>query len=96
MSERPSLSGREVISTFSKVGFVVDRIAGSHHILKREGHPIVLSVPVHANKIIGKGLLRRLQAHYSVLWSHSGNLGAFGFAGLRVTAWGTSISSPWL
>ena len=60
MAKLPRITGREAISAFLKAGFHVDRCAGSHHILKREGHPRHLSIPVHAGKSIGAGLLKSL------------------------------------
>ena len=56
----PSVTGDEAISAFGKVGFVLDRIRGSHHILKRAGHPYALSVPVHGKKTLKTGTLRSL------------------------------------
>ncbi len=38
----------------------VDRIEGSHHILAKEGAEGILVVPVHGNKPIKVGLLKRL------------------------------------
>ncbi len=56
----PRISGRAAIKAFEKAGFVVDRIKGSHHILKKTGHVNRLSVPVHRNKTLGVGLLSSL------------------------------------
>lgn len=39
-------------------GWVPDRISGSHHIMVKGKH--TLSVPVHGNKDLGKGLLNAL------------------------------------
>ncbi len=60
MSELPAVSGREAIRAYQTVGFKVVRIEGSHHILKKPGHPFVLSIPVHGNKPLKRGTLRRL------------------------------------
>jgi len=43
-----------------RAGWIVERIEGSHHILVREGHPATLSVPVHGNRVVKPGLLKRL------------------------------------
>ena len=40
MSKLPSVTGWEAIRAFEKAGFVVDRIRGSHHILKKGITPI--------------------------------------------------------
>jgi predicted RNA binding protein YcfA (HicA-like mRNA interferase family) len=60
MPELPTISGLEAISVFERFGFYVDRIRGSHHIMKREGHPHILTVPVHGNKPLKRGTLRGL------------------------------------
>ncbi len=53
-----SMSGREVVRAFEKAGFVLVRISSGHHILKRDGHPNTISVPVHGGKDVKKGTLR--------------------------------------
>jgi predicted RNA binding protein YcfA (HicA-like mRNA interferase family) len=51
-------SGKSVIKALEKVGFTVERIAGSHHILK---HPDgrFLTVPVHCNQDLQRGIYRK-------------------------------------
>jgi predicted RNA binding protein YcfA (HicA-like mRNA interferase family) len=53
----PRISGKKAVGAFKKAGFVLDRITGSHHILKKDGHPYCLSIPVHGNRTVGRGLL---------------------------------------
>ena len=60
MCELPSVTGKEAIAAFEKVGFSVVRISGAHHIMKRPGHRFLLSVPVHGNKPLKKGTIRGL------------------------------------
>jgi predicted RNA binding protein YcfA (HicA-like mRNA interferase family) len=60
MPRLPSLTGQDVITAFEKLGFMVARIEGSHHILKKPGVKFNLSVPVHGNKNIKPGTLRTL------------------------------------
>ena len=60
MSELPVITGKQAISAFSKLGFSVVRIRASHHIMKREGHRYLLSVPVHGNEDLKPGTLRGL------------------------------------
>ena len=60
MASLPSVTGHEAIKAFGKVGFVLDRINGSHHILKKTGHANTLSVPVHGNRPVATGTLRSL------------------------------------
>jgi predicted RNA binding protein YcfA (HicA-like mRNA interferase family) len=57
MSKLPKVNGREA---FTKAGFSVARTTGSHHIMKKDGHRNVLSVPVHASTDLKPGTLRSL------------------------------------
>jgi predicted RNA binding protein YcfA (HicA-like mRNA interferase family) len=55
----PVVSGREAISAFTKVGYVVDRQKGSHIILRHRDPPHRrLTVPEHP--VLAKGTLRAL------------------------------------
>ncbi|MEK7710549.1 MAG: type II toxin-antitoxin system HicA family toxin [Planctomycetota bacterium] len=60
MSKLPAASGRDVIRALQLVGFEVARTVGSHHVLKKSGHAYVVTVPVHGNKSLKPGTLRRL------------------------------------
>ena len=60
MASLPVVTGPEAIAVFNRVGFFVARIDGSHHTMKREGHPYVLTVPVHGKKAVKSGTLRSL------------------------------------
>ncbi|MBL8828480.1 MAG: type II toxin-antitoxin system HicA family toxin [Planctomycetaceae bacterium] len=57
MPKVPRITGAEAIRAFGKVGYVLERVSGSHHILKRS-QSATLSIPCHGNKTIGVGLLR--------------------------------------
>ncbi len=59
MSKLPSLTGKELITALSNVGFEVIRIRGSHHFLRHEdGRSTIVSV--HAGEAIGPGLLSKI------------------------------------
>ncbi|SKB13935.1 conserved hypothetical protein [Planktothrix sp. PCC 11201] len=59
MSKIPSLTGTKVIKTLQKIGFVIARVKGSHHILIHpDGRRTV--VPVHSGETIGTGLLSQI------------------------------------
>jgi len=60
MPELPSLTAKQVVSAFEKVGFVVERKKGSHQILKKRGYKYHLSIPDHGRRPLKQGLLRRL------------------------------------
>jgi predicted RNA binding protein YcfA (HicA-like mRNA interferase family) len=54
----PVISGKEAVKAFSKAGWHLDRIAGSHAVMRKEGSAVTLSVPLHRE--LRKGLLRSL------------------------------------
>ena len=60
MPKLPRITGEEAIKAFERIGFVEHHCTGSHHVLKREGHPFVLSIPAHKHKTLGPGLLNKL------------------------------------
>jgi len=60
MCKLPSVTGQEAIDAFAKFGFKLQRIRGSHHILKKEGCRYRLSVPVHGKTPVKLGTLRGL------------------------------------
>jgi predicted RNA binding protein YcfA (HicA-like mRNA interferase family) len=55
----PQLSARELIAILRRHGFDVDRQSGSHAILiHSDGRRV--TVPIHAGRRLGKGLLRAI------------------------------------
>ena len=60
MSELPTIQGKQAIAAFSRDGFSVARINGSHHIMKKPGHIFLLTVPVHGSQTLKPGTLRNL------------------------------------
>ncbi len=61
MSKLPTVTGKEVIRVFERDGFVLARISkSSHHVLKKTGHPQLLTVPVHGSVNLKDGTLRSL------------------------------------
>jgi predicted RNA binding protein YcfA (HicA-like mRNA interferase family) len=54
----PLISGKDAVKAFSRSGWHVDRIAGSHAVMRKEGSAVTLSVPLHQE--LRKGLLRSL------------------------------------
>lgn len=59
MPKLPNVSGQETIRALEKIGFQVVRQKGSHVRMKHEDNRVV-TIPVHANKSLGKGLLRKI------------------------------------
>jgi predicted RNA binding protein YcfA (HicA-like mRNA interferase family) len=59
MPDIPSISGKNFIKILESLGFVVIRINGSHHRLKHSDGRVT-TVPVHKNKDLPKGLIRKI------------------------------------
>jgi predicted RNA binding protein YcfA (HicA-like mRNA interferase family) len=57
MGSDPSVSGKEAVRALQKLGFRLDRVEGSHHMMVRENHPSVVVVPIHSSKPLPKGTL---------------------------------------
>jgi len=52
------MSGKDFIKKLMKDGWELDRVKGSHHIMRKDG--INLSVPVHGNEDLKPGMLNAL------------------------------------
>ena len=59
MAKLPNPTGAELISALQKIGFKILRQKGSHVRLKHDDNRVV-TIPVHARKTIGKGLLLKI------------------------------------
>jgi predicted RNA binding protein YcfA (HicA-like mRNA interferase family) len=55
-----SVSGKSLIKTLERNGWVLLRIQGSHYIYGRVDKEARISVPVHGNRQLKTGLLRHL------------------------------------
>ena len=60
MPKLPRASGDRHVSAFKAAGWQVNHIEGSHYILIKNDSEIHLSIPVHKNKTLGVGLLKKL------------------------------------
>ncbi|MDR3173727.1 MAG: type II toxin-antitoxin system HicA family toxin [Treponema sp.] len=49
------MSGKDLVKLLKENGWILDRIKGSHHIVRKNG--VSLSVPVHANEDLKPGIL---------------------------------------
>jgi predicted RNA binding protein YcfA (HicA-like mRNA interferase family) len=54
------ISGREFARLVERRGWNLLRINGSHHIYGRTGTVVRLSIPVHGNRPLKRGLLRHM------------------------------------
>ena len=43
----PLISGKEAVKAFTRAGWHLDRVSGSHAIMRKEGSSVTLSVPLH-------------------------------------------------
>jgi predicted RNA binding protein YcfA (HicA-like mRNA interferase family) len=50
------LTGKELCRLLEQHGWELARVHGSHHIYRKDGRPERISVPVHANKPLKRGL----------------------------------------
>ena len=55
-----NISGKKLCKILENNGWVLVRIAGSHHVFAKEGEDARIVVPVHANKKIKTGLLKAI------------------------------------
>ncbi len=55
-----SVSGHDLASVLERNGWSLLRVHGSHHVYGKEGNVVRLSVPIHGNKPLKKGLLGHL------------------------------------
>ena len=61
MPQVPAVRGDQVIKALEKVGFLVVRVRGSHHVL-RHADGRGTTVPVHQGRDLAKGTLRNILA----------------------------------
>jgi predicted RNA binding protein YcfA (HicA-like mRNA interferase family) len=54
------LTGNAFTKILEKSGWTLARIQGSHFIYTKEGHKARISVPVHGNRMLKKGLMMHL------------------------------------
>jgi predicted RNA binding protein YcfA (HicA-like mRNA interferase family) len=55
-----SVSGRDFARMLERRGWTLLRINGSHHIYGKLGSTVRLSIPIHGNQALKRGLLRHL------------------------------------
>jgi predicted RNA binding protein YcfA (HicA-like mRNA interferase family) len=55
-----SVSGKEFAKILERHGWRLLRVQGSHYIYGKTGSDVRLSIPVHGNQTLKRGLLRHL------------------------------------
>ena len=49
------MTGKDMVKRLKKIGWILDRVEGSHHIMFKDG--VSVSVPVHGSKDLRPGTL---------------------------------------
>ena len=57
MGKMPRVSGKEMVGFLERQGFVLRRIVGSHHVMRKGEKPQTV-VPVHGHENLRTGTLR--------------------------------------
>lgn len=71
-SKLPAITAKDLVKTIEKKGFVKVRQSGSHAIFKNKlGNRT--TVPIHSNKILGKGLLKQIMKDTNITIEDFGN-----------------------
>lgn len=60
MSRLPRVTGEEVVAALRRAGFVVVRVRGSHHHLRKAGGRGLVTVPVHTGEVLKPKLLKSI------------------------------------
>ena len=55
-----SISGKNLCKVVERNGWTLKRVTGSHHIYTKQGIAAILSIPVHGNRDLPTGTLRRI------------------------------------
>jgi predicted RNA binding protein YcfA (HicA-like mRNA interferase family) len=53
------MSGKDFVKLLKKNGWILDRVKGSHHIMRKDG--VSISVPIHTNEDLKQGILNSLK-----------------------------------
>ena len=62
------ITGVELCDLLEHSGWILQRISGSHHIYAKAGERKVLSIPVHGNRNLKRGLASRLARDANLKW----------------------------
>jgi predicted RNA binding protein YcfA (HicA-like mRNA interferase family) len=60
VSQTPAVTGKQLLKVLEKRGWYVQRIRGSHHILRHPRIRDAIPVPVHGNQAIKQGTLANI------------------------------------
>ncbi|MGC9948457.1 MAG: type II toxin-antitoxin system HicA family toxin [Bryobacteraceae bacterium] len=51
------MNGKQAVRALENLGFRLDRVEGSHHMMVKGKHPRTIPIPVHGSKPLPKGTL---------------------------------------
>ena len=54
------MTGKELSRLLEQHGWSLQRVNGSHHIYTTPGNPARISIPIHGNTLLKKGLFHHL------------------------------------
>jgi predicted RNA binding protein YcfA (HicA-like mRNA interferase family) len=57
MAKIPNVDGKQAMRALERLGFRLDRVEGSHHMMIKDKHPRTIPIPVHGSKPLPKGTL---------------------------------------
>ena len=60
MTSLNSLDALRVLKALRRFGWEEVRSSGSHRVLKKDGYPLLLTVPVHRGRPIKQGTMRKI------------------------------------
>lgn len=60
MPKLPVVKARELIKVLKKKGFIHARTKGSHYIFLHPDKKITVSLPIHKNKDLGRGITKQI------------------------------------
>ncbi len=55
-----SISGKNLCKVVERNGWILKRVTGSHHIYAKKGVQVIISIPVHGNRDLPNGTLKRI------------------------------------
>jgi predicted RNA binding protein YcfA (HicA-like mRNA interferase family) len=58
------MTGREMVILYKAKGWVIDRVQGSHYVMKKDG--MVEVIPVHGSRDLAKGLEKKLKKRVDI------------------------------
>ena len=60
MNRLPRTSGREVVRSLQRGGYILTHVRGSHHYLRKPGASGLVVVPIHGTRDLPSGTIRSI------------------------------------